>query len=74
MAFNKQEKLRDNIEAIRLLFDLESSKRVANIQEKEILSRYCGFGGSKCILNPLDRSRWTKSQLPLFPMILSYTN
>ena len=23
MAFNKQEKLRDNIEAIRLLFDLE---------------------------------------------------
>ncbi|MCE9046973.1 DNA methylase [Bacteroides fragilis] len=70
MAFNKQEKLRDNIEAIRLLFDLESSKRVANIQEKEILSRYCGFGGLKCILNPLDRSRWTKSQLPLFPMIL----
>lgn len=70
MAFNKQEKLRDNIEAIRLLFDLESSKRVANIQEKELLSRYCGFGGLKCILNPLDRSRWTKSQLPLFPMIL----
>lgn len=70
MAFNKQEKLRDNIEAIRLLFDLESSKRVASIQEKEILSRYCGFGGLKCILNPLDRSRWTKSQLPLFPMIL----
>ncbi|MCS2202871.1 helicase-related protein (plasmid) [Bacteroides fragilis] len=70
MAFNKQEKLRDNIEAIRLLFDLENSKRVANIQEKELLSRYCGFGGLKCILNPLDRSRWTKSQLPLFPMIL----
>ena len=52
------------------MFDLESSKRVASIQEKEILSRYCGFGGLKCILNPLDRSRWTKSQLPLFPMIL----
>lgn len=38
MAFNKQEKLRDNIEAIRLLFDLESSKRAASIQEREILS------------------------------------
>jgi hypothetical protein len=25
MAFNKQEKLRDNIEAIRLLFDFEKS-------------------------------------------------
>lgn len=69
MAFNKQEKLRDNIEAIRLLFDLESSKRAASIQEREILSRYCGFGGLKCILNPLDSSQWAKSQLPLFPMI-----
>lgn len=72
MAFNRKAKLRDNIEAIRTVFELDKTKRQATPEEKEILGRYCGFGGLKCILNPAndlsDTARWTKSDLELFPM------
>ncbi len=72
MAFNRKAKLRDNIEAIRTVFELDNAKRQATSNEKEILSRYCGFGGLKCILNPAndlsDTARWAKSDLELFPM------
>jgi len=72
MAFNRKTKLRDNIEAIRTVFELDNAKRHASPQEKEILSRYCGFGGLKCILNPAtnlsDTASWAKSDLELFPM------
>lgn len=72
MAFNRKAKLRDNIEAIRTVFELDNAKRQATSEEKEILSRYCGFGGLKCILNPAtdlsDTTRWAKSDLELFPM------
>jgi len=72
MAFNRKAKLRDNIEAIRTVFELDNAKRQATLEEKEILSRYCGFGGLKCILNPAtdlsDTARWAKSDLELFPM------
>ncbi|MDD4993619.1 MAG: N-6 DNA methylase [Paludibacter sp.] len=72
MAFNRKAKLRDNIEAIQTVFELVKAKRQATSDEKEILSRYCGFGGLKCILNPAtnlsDTARWTKSDLDLFPM------
>ena len=52
MAFNRKAKLRDNIEAIRTVFTLEKEGRAATPEEREILSRYCGFGGLKFILNP----------------------
>ncbi len=72
MAFNRKAKLRDNIEAIRTVFTLEKEHRAATPDEKEVLSRYCGFGGLKCILNPaasvMDAAHWTKSDLELFPM------
>jgi len=72
MAFNRKAKLRDNIEAIRTVFELDNAKRQATPEEKEILSRYCGFGGLKCILNPAtnlsDTAQWAKSDLELFPM------
>jgi N12 class adenine-specific DNA methylase len=72
MAFNRKAKLRDNIEAIRTIFELDKEKRQATPEEKDVLSRYCGFGGLKCILNPAtnlsDTVRWTKSDLELFPM------
>jgi len=72
MAFNRKAKLRDNIEAIRTVFELDKAKRQATSEEKEILSRYCGFGGLKCILNPAtnlsDTARWAKSDLELFPL------
>ncbi|MBV5283821.1 MAG: DNA methylase [Paludibacter sp.] len=72
MAFNRKTKLRDNIEAIRTVFELDNVKRQATPEEKEILRRYCGFGGLKCILNPAtnlsDTARWAKSDLELFPL------
>ena len=72
MAFNRKAKLRDNIEAIRTVFELDKAKRQATPEEREVLSRYCGFGGLKCILNPAtdlsDTVRWAKSDLDLFPM------
>ncbi|MTK53339.1 helicase-related protein [Paludibacter sp.] len=74
MAFNRKAKLRDNIEAIRTLFELDRAGRKATPEELEILTRYCGFGGLKCILNPAttlaDSVHWTKSDLELFPMTM----
>ena len=72
MAFNRKEKLRDNIEAIRTVFTLEKQQRAATPEEREILGRFCGFGGLKCILNPaanlMDAAQWTKSDRELFPL------
>ena len=72
MAFNRKEKLRGNIEAIRTAFVLDKERRAATPEEREIISRYCGFGGLKCILNPAssltDAVDWAKSDLELFPM------
>ena len=72
MAFNRKEKLRDNIEAIRTIFTLEKQQRAATPEEREILGRFCGFGGLKCILNPaanlMDAAQWTKSDRELFPL------
>ena len=70
MAFNRKQKLRDNIEAIRTAFILDRENRTATTEERAILQRYCGFGGLKCILNPAkeltDAVRWAKSDLELF--------
>ena len=70
MAFNRKQKLRDNIEAIRTAFILDRGNRTATTEERAILQRYCGFGGLKCILNPAkeltDAVRWAKSDLELF--------
>ena len=72
MAFNRKAKLRDNIEAIRTVFTLEKERRAATPEEREILGRYCGFGGLKFILNPaanvMDSVGWAKSDRELFPM------
>lgn len=72
MAFNRKERLRDNIEAIRTVFTLENQQRAATPGEREILGRFCGFGGLKCILNPaanlMDAAQWTKSDRELFPL------
>ena len=70
MAFNRKQKLRDNIEAIRTAFTLERERRTATAEERAVLQKYCGFGGLKCILNPAreltDAVRWAKSDLELF--------
>lgn len=70
MAFNRKEKLRGNIEAIRTAFTLEKEHRKATAEERDVLEQYCGFGGLKCILNPAtaltDAVHWAKSDLELF--------
>ena len=63
--------MRDNIEAIRLALRLGVAGRAAqNAEEREILRKYAGFGGLKCILNDAnelaDAAKWSKSDLELF--------
>ena len=70
MAFNRKQKLRDNIEAVRTAFILDREGRTPTERERALLERYCGFGGLKCILNPAreltDAVHWAKSDLELF--------
>lgn len=72
MAFNKREHLKQNIEAIRIVFQLEKERRHATAAERELLIQYSGFGGLKFVLNPADKasdiSRWVKSEQDLFPL------
>ena len=74
MAFNRKAKLQDNIEAIKVLFLLDKEQRRATEKEQEILSKYCGFGGLKQILNPadslMDVVKWSKSDMELFPQVV----
>ncbi|MBR2229505.1 MAG: SAM-dependent DNA methyltransferase, partial [Prevotella sp.] len=55
MAYNKRQKLQDNIAAIRTVFQLEKEGRAATDVEREVLKRYSGFGGLKFVLNPVDK-------------------
>ena len=70
MTFNRKQKLRDNIEAIRTAFTLDREGRTPTERERVLLGRYCGFGGLKCILSPAreltDAVHWAKSDLELF--------
>lgn len=71
MAYNRLQTMRDNIEAIRCALKLGVAGRTAqSAEEREILRRYAGFGGLKCILNDAndleDASKWSKSDIELF--------
>ena len=70
MAYNRLQTMRDNIEAIRVAFRLGVEKRGPNAGELEVLGKYAGFGGLKCILNDadslLDAAKWSKSDIELF--------
>lgn len=50
MAFNRKRHLTGNIAAIRTAFELHKSGSEAGAGEMEILKKYSGFGGLKCIL------------------------
>ena len=63
--------MRDNIEAIRLALRLGVAGRSAQTpEEREVLRKYAGFGGLKCILNDAnelsDAAKWSKSDIELF--------
>ena len=70
MSYNRKEKLRGNIEAIRTAFQLDVERRPPTDAEWELLSKYAGFGGLKCILQDAneisDAAKWNKSDLELF--------
>lgn len=52
MSYNRLQTMRDNIEAIRLALNLGVVGRAAQTpEEREVLRKYAGFGGLKCILN-----------------------
>ena len=52
MAFNRKQKLRDNIEAVRTAFTLDRERRTPTERERALLERYCGFGGHSEIARP----------------------
>ena len=69
MAFNRKARLQANIDAIRMAFALCDEVRVPTDAEREIISQYCGFGGLKCVLNPVDnKAAWSKNDLPLYDL------
>ncbi len=71
MSYNRLQTMRDNIEAIRLALHLGVVGRAAQTpEEREVLRKYAGFGGLKCILNDAnelgDAAKWSKSDIELF--------
>lgn len=71
MAYNRLQTMRDNIEAIRMVFSLGVKGRGAqSAEEIAVLRKYAGFGGLKCILNDAnelaDAAKWSKSDIELF--------
>lgn len=71
MSYNRLQTMRDNIEAIRLALNLGVAGRTAQTpEEREVLRKYAGFGGLKCILNDAnelsDAAKWSKSDIELF--------
>ena len=70
MAYNKSQKLQDNIAAIKLVLQLSKEGRTANDDERAVLRRYSGFGGLKFILNPAssdeDKRHWKISDQQYF--------
>lgn len=76
MSFNRKAILRDNINALRVAFQIERQNRQATNIEEQILRKYRGFGGLKVILNKIDNedqqdlNSWPKSDQDLFPLVL----
>ena len=69
MAFNRKARLQANIDAIRTAFAVWKEVRVPTETERETISHYCGFGGLKCVLNPVENQAvWPKNDLPLYDL------
>ena len=75
MAYNKRQKLQDNIEAITIAFQLERENRRATPAEQEALRKYSGFGGLKFILNREDDpDSWKAADRPYYPLVKTLFN
>jgi len=72
MGFNKEKHLRANIEALKLVFQLEkrNEARLVKSSKPETIFR---FGALKCILNPAeslsDIVHWPNSEVGCFPLV-----
>lgn len=75
MGYNSQQKLRDNIEAIRIALELKPGT-VPTREQAGVLKKYSGFGGLKAVLFPNEsREKWiklnaSKQDLNLYPHVL----
>ena len=69
MAYNKSQKLAENLKAIAVAFLLERENRRATPAEQEVLRKYNGFGGLKFILNNLDSpDSWKAGDRQYYPL------
>lgn len=74
MAYNKEQHLKDNIEAIKVVLNSKEGKHLTE-EELTILNKYSGFGGIKAILNPLPEDvtktpdDWSTEDKKLWPLI-----
>ena len=53
MAYNKRQHLADNIAALELIF--MRTEFCLTEEGRKVLNGYSGFGGLKCILNPVEK-------------------
>lgn len=76
MSYNSQQKLQDNIEAIRIVLEWEQGNILSH-SETQALQRYSGFGGLKAILFPnASREEWininaSQEDMKLHPQIIA---
>ena len=75
MSYNSQQKLKDNIEAIRTALEWKAGQQLLT-EQIEALKRYAGFGGLKAVLFPIGpKEEWkklnaSKEDLTLYPQII----
>ena len=62
--FRKKERFRKNIDAIKLLKDLEQTGRLATADEQAVLAQYVGWGGLKEAVSTRD-DQWVKEKAEL---------
>lgn len=56
------ERLKNNIQAIKLLKNLEEEKRPANDEEKEVLANYVGWGGLADVFDEEKEGQWLEAR------------
>lgn len=67
--YNKKQHLQDNIAAIKEAFAIRKTGRTPDGNSLEILRRYSGFGGLKCVLSPINSIDEWKTDTALFPLV-----
>ena len=65
---SKLQRLRDNIEA------LQHAMTSTSEYDSEILNKYSGFGGLTFVLNPLEPTSWSKSDLQYYELTVKLHN